>query len=61
MYLKDYALLDRNLIVIFLPNPLWVRGLLSAAISTRIELEGCGCITFRRLPFCIAAAAALRP
>ena len=43
LYLKDYAILDRSLSAIFLPNPLWASGLLLAAISKRIELEGRGC------------------
>ena len=43
LHLKDYAILDKSLSAIFLPNPLWVRGLLLAAISKKIDLEGCGC------------------
>ena len=37
-----YAILDRGLSAIILPNLLWVRGLLLTAISIRIELGGCG-------------------
>ena len=44
LYLKDYAIVDRSLSAIFLPNPLWVRDLLLAVLlSKRIELEGCNC------------------
>ncbi len=37
-----YAILDRGLSAIILPNLLWVRGLLLTAISVRIELVGWG-------------------
>ena len=35
LYFKDYALLDRNLSAMFLPNPIWAPGLLLAASSKR--------------------------
>ena len=43
LYLKGSDILDKSPSAIFLPNPVWASGLLLAAISKRIELEGPGC------------------